>query len=652
MADPAAVGGASDGVFRIGLTMAGGSSGGLYLAGVFDFLIEALDAWEQERAKPDYSGPTHKVVIAALSGTSAGAITATLGTVAMGGGAVPKAAAARTDAQNPFLAFLAPLYDAWVERPQFVTQSDHCLFGTHDLETSKRVVSLMDSTVLKQIADDAVAKASSAGVAAKPYLATDLPVYLMLANMRGVPYRVGSAKPNAKFSHYMMAHADRELFRVTGLGSGTNPGSFATNDDSARTLPISGLNREHSTDAWKRFALCALSSGAFPAGLAPRTIEMAAESYATRKWPLPLPSLFAGSTTIAPDWQIQAGQTYSFLAVDGGTYNNESFEYTRYALMEKPPEANPRKGHEVDRAVILVDPFPEGGEFDPQSGPGDAVLMEIAKRIVPAFLNQARFKPAEIVAAVDEDVYSRYLIAPKRDDHMHTIACGNLGGIGGFLSRDWRAFDYQLGRRNCQQFLRETFAVPVNNPIAQNRQPKHVHNDPTHAVLIPLYGTAAKPVPLPAWPRETRAKILEAAEKAAKRADKLVPQLLKEDLAFGWSARTALSLWWRFSGRDQLRKAVYQAFQGEAVRRDQIAYEGRLAPLQHLDDTQRAVVGATCAGDEEYAPARKIAERCKMTTDETRTILESNSVSGLVQMAVKDGEKCYRFAVQVDDRSA
>ncbi len=35
--------------FEIGLTMAGAVSAGAYSGGVLDFLLQALDAWEQEK---------------------------------------------------------------------------------------------------------------------------------------------------------------------------------------------------------------------------------------------------------------------------------------------------------------------------------------------------------------------------------------------------------------------------------------------------------------------------------------------------------------------------------------------------------------------------------------------------------------------------
>ena len=86
-------------------------------------------------------------------------------------------------------------------------------------------------------------------------------------------------------------------------------------------------------------------------------------------------------------------------------------------------------------------------------------------------VDQARFKPEEVELAARPEIYSRFLIEPVRYDAAglqeteYAIACGSVGGFGGFLSERFRRHDYQLGRRNCQQFLRRHFMLPENNPI-------------------------------------------------------------------------------------------------------------------------------------------------------------------------------------------
>src|SRR4051812_39842179 len=62
------------GVFEIGLCMAGAISGGAYMAGVIDYLIEALDAFtaEQDRRRGTTEAPLHLVQLPLFGGASAG----------------------------------------------------------------------------------------------------------------------------------------------------------------------------------------------------------------------------------------------------------------------------------------------------------------------------------------------------------------------------------------------------------------------------------------------------------------------------------------------------------------------------------------------------------------------------------------------------
>src|ERR1700730_1523827 len=82
--------GKADGEFQIALALSGAISAGAYTAGVFDFLIQALDEWENARTgkyleKGDDPGtiPNHFVGLKAMSGASAGAVAAAIGAVAL-----------------------------------------------------------------------------------------------------------------------------------------------------------------------------------------------------------------------------------------------------------------------------------------------------------------------------------------------------------------------------------------------------------------------------------------------------------------------------------------------------------------------------------------------------------------------------------------
>lgn len=49
---------------------------------------------------------------------------------------------------------------------------------------------------------------------------------------------------------------------------------------------------------------------------------------------------------------------YAFLAVDGGVIDNEPLELARRFLSGGPKKRNERAGKLADKAVLLIDPFP------------------------------------------------------------------------------------------------------------------------------------------------------------------------------------------------------------------------------------------------------------------------------------------------------
>ncbi len=84
-------------------------------------------------------------------------------------------------------------------------------------------------------------------------------------------------------------------------------------------------------------------------------------------------------------------------------------------------------------------------------------------------LSQSRFLGESLASLMDGSSFSRFAIAPSDPESDQkgkpALQCGSLGAFGGFLCRDFRKHDFLLGRRNCQQFLREHFAVLETNPI-------------------------------------------------------------------------------------------------------------------------------------------------------------------------------------------
>ena len=120
-----------------------------------------------------------------------------------------------------------------------------------------------------------------------------------------------------------------------------------------------------------------------------------------------------------------------------------------FTLLKSLAGRNLREGDKADRAVIIIDPFPQGPNFLPDGKPANE-LFSIIMALVAAMKNQARFKPSELALAANEKVFSRFMIAPHRTtpdgkEEPYALASGLLGGFRGFLSREFRDHDFQLG---------------------------------------------------------------------------------------------------------------------------------------------------------------------------------------------------------------
>lgn len=530
--------GPSSPTFAIGLSMSGAISAGAYTAGVFDFLILALNEWAKVRKARE-----QQPVLTVMTGASAGGVTAALGTIALAHGLTPTAY--RTQWGATIDCVLPDLYEAWVVKPDMLPPAPGRpgLLTGEDLEASPAIRSLLNSTVLDDICRDALrpVRQVSTGL---PFVSAPLDLYLTISNLAGIPYRVTSANG---YPYRMVNHGDRVHYVVSDLGSGpdlTSP--WARGDTVSLGGPLSVGGLISPTPAWQRFGIGALATSAFPAGLSPRLVEAMSDDYNgiaaqgdVRQWPAPL-SPGATIEPGPPDVWPPVIRHLSFVSVDGGMIDNDPFEYARYALsgdrQATTEIAEERRPAQADRAVIMISPFPEG------ETPGDLrattkalTLLGNLSGLLPTLIAQARFKLTELAAAVDDDVASRWLIAPRRDDSgtvsSRFLACGLLGGFGGFLDRGFREHDFQLGQHNCQRFLRNWFALPPENAaVAGNRE--HVvaaergARRADHRHIIPLVGAAAVEIPQPtAWPAIGAAKVDALVEAAGHRGFELLVHL-------------------------------------------------------------------------------------------------------------------------------
>ncbi len=355
-------------------------------------------------------------------------------------------------------------------------------------------------------------------------------------------------------------------------------------------------------NSWGVLQEAALATGAFPVGLAPRLLSRSPTHYQNRRWPFPGPYDEAGThycqywKQIAPYWPSveqaeQAGQKdgspylYKFLCVDGGVMDNEPLDLARQVLLG-PVGVDRSEGDKVTRSVVMILPFPNAAPF-PADYQAPNRLGSVVLNMFNSLIQQARFRPSELVTANDPHVYSRFLVVPRRGRNAdnspvpHTIACGSLGGFGGFLSRRFREHDYQLGRRNCQWFLKQYFALPCDgenrNPLFDRWTPearkKHRIRkaagagaksqsisdatdgaDGMHLLpIIPLVGQAAEFIPEPKWPQLTRTEYEALQPLIERRLNHVAIRMIHDNFppsTRNFASRVALRLaWWFNKGR-------------------------------------------------------------------------------------------------------
>jgi len=643
-------------IFEIGIAMAGAISAGAYSSGVMDFLVQALESWEREKTANPHGVPNHAVVIKVITGASAGSITGALAAAALAGGVRPAAYAAdQEDAlpapgTQPYRYVMPALYTAWVKRPDMASADGADLLATIDLQSRRPVVSLLDSSLLDRIGQEALAVpeghagstfAPAAGGERLPYIADPLHLYMTISNLRGVPYSISF--DGADRGHGMLNHGDRTHYVLQGLGARPIESAWAK-DDPGTPLDVGSLPKRNGATLgpWADYLQAALASSAFPIGLAPRPLKRNISDFIGRQWPVHTELRAQIQPAWPPGFPQDMSAEFAFVNVDGGVINNEPFEFAHYTLLAANRTRNERHAEFADRAVIMIDPFPEAPDFATEDKGTDVALTSVIPRLFSALIDQARFKPEELVRALSDDIYSRFLIAPRRvsgSDGTHTpegfaIATGLLGGFGGFLDRELRAFDYQLGRRNCQKFLLDTFGLDPANALFNDWRDKPTPNglklsddQKFHYInakgerrlrIIPLVGDAAEPVALPDWPRLTADRLSLIEKRIMERADKVV-QRLTETLTTSRMLRWALRAAWPSFGRKRLREYAHLAIQQDLIRRDQHA------EYQLRDDSERTIFAALSDPGFDYRTLSGLARATHLSAPEIRRVLTNNA---------------------------
>lgn len=415
--------------FEIGLVLAGAVSAGAYSAGVLDFLFEALQAWYKK-----FDGhPPHEVKIRVMTGSSAGGMCSGISTLQF------------LDSTDFEKRQSSRLYDSWVNQVDIGP-----MLTTRDLEDGK-VRSLLNSDIIDTIANKAFE--ITPGYDHLPhFVADDFHLLLTVTNTRGVSYAVNFETETAGHPYIITNYGDFFHFSIT------KPGATPQKMDPKYVSPY-GLDPNNTGSlSWKMFKEMCKATGAFPLGLRARVLEQS-------NTPM-YGHMFGLSKPIG----VPQNESYKFIGIDGGVINNEPFEMAHDILAGGVNKSNVREPGKATRAIIMVDPFPASPiELNYNAEATD--LASVAQAFLGSLMGQALFKPEDLQPAMEKEVRSRFLISPKRSIPQGTgnetshLACGAIGAFSGFIDRSFRQADYELGRRNGQQFLRKHFLLSETNPL-------------------------------------------------------------------------------------------------------------------------------------------------------------------------------------------
>jgi hypothetical protein len=447
--------------------MAGSVSAGAYTAGVIDFLMEALTKWEAARGQ-DPSIPSHRVEIDLLGGSSGGGITAGMAFFGM-----------RDKVEHPVLNpdnsyTVNPdkniFWKTWVE---LTGNSDVFAEMLDDSDIQDyHIPSAMNSHFIDAVANNfeqyvrnLAEQLGREEAALPPFLSRDLELFMTLFNVTGIKYQL-SSKANASSEQYISEHRDIAHFRWSDAYDGDG------------RMEISFKNMERL----KQVIQASKATGAFPIGLRPRLVERPAKYI----WDNPFfrKNDKFNQETIGLGKAVQDREDlYRSLNADGGTSNNEPVEMLRDMMLQirlkernmeqKLLEVNAMTDTErmeekkelTNYSVLLIDPFPSY-DFDIQEPTHQSeTILRYGLNLVGAMRAQLLFDAKQAIDAYDKKNYGLHVVAPSRSDAEkpeHAIACGALGGFGGFISREYRVHDFFLGRHNCQSFLRKYFVVNVD----------------------------------------------------------------------------------------------------------------------------------------------------------------------------------------------
>jgi Patatin-like phospholipase len=480
---------------HLGITMAGAVSGGAYIAGVMDYLMETLEMWEKLRQEniavlrksdkldeavknKDYDPnvPMHSVIIDVIGGASAGSISAVLTALSLFHEMKPEEDKKERYKSKTFL------YDAWVNLAEDRKDSDSTfaqMLNTDDListlqekesnisktahnsdkataspdvpnvnnkDTQKfdGIISLLNSKPLHDVKRRILESWSAQSIEENqinrknlPYVSSNLNLVLTLTSLRGVPIKF-SLSPHEKIDNADSAEQKDKPWHLMNLHRVL--ANFQMSDGSDNLdenyIPLDTCNFSNVETAFN----FALASGAFPIGLPPAYIDGLKPEYIK----LQAESLYGLNKNDAtlkdhieiPDEEFKDGN-FNLFAVDGGVMNNDPFGEVGKLMEHKRSNAvraEPVQQQEAAHltANIFIDPFPNI-YIKGKNYLQPKNILQVAGQLIAALLGQSRIKGEHVLSKfIRSGNYG--MIFPSYSKGCEAIKQNPLatGGVEGF----------------------------------------------------------------------------------------------------------------------------------------------------------------------------------------------------------------------------
>jgi hypothetical protein len=328
------------------------------------------------------------------------------------------------------------LYNCWInmaDEPKKITLDK--LLDTSDVESIDKMNALLNSKAINEIAENSIPKQFPPTFNFPNYFSPELSIFLTVTNLDGLPLEI-------KFGN---ATDTKNQFK---MHSGFLHYSFSDKTNNNLVYPNEVITNKN----YKNLIVAAKSTGAFPIGLENQKVKILKDFMQKYK-----ENLFANHNI---NLLYDANNDYIFTAVDGGLINNEPIGTTAKFLNRNNKEGD------IKPYMILIDPFPNitsatKKEPEPEKKESKYNLMQVIFKLFGAVRNHSMFKQEDLIDGLNMEK-NKYLIYPSKKGY-YFLACGLIEGFSGFFKRSFREHDYQLGRKNCQTFLRYYFGETVSD---------------------------------------------------------------------------------------------------------------------------------------------------------------------------------------------